>query len=765
MSDVHVPKGDFEILIGSDDSCEIRFQGPKFVAALKRKGDRLFIKDFVGAITINGNHVRKKRYIEITRHDIIEVCSSKLNLDPKVFLGKNRVDLDSSELHLVLSDKTKLCDGVYIRAKSGTITAIMGSSGAGKSIFLDLLNGYTSPSKGQILVDKNFDIQSDFDSIRDFIGYVPQDDVMIPELTVAQSLDYRLRLRYPDMKSIIRQQLIQETCISLGLQKNLDIPIGSSESGIRGLSGGQRRRANIAHELVVKPLILILDEPTSGLSSVDADQVVKLLHDLSRQNGMTIIATVHQPSRDAFQYFDDLLLIGSNGRPAYYGKVNKAVSYFEDTLKIQYNNENPPEYILSLLAEEKSCDRAVSQFKKNIALVRQGSKVKDYIYDVDAHFLNQTKTPQSVTKGKKQTKHGIYRNFRQWSFLFQRNFRVLSRDKINVFLLLGQVPIIAALILAAFYNFADDNEAFEVFARRVYIVGETIENQGGKIDTLWKNSYSQVRDVNNKISKFISEFGSRQRAVVYFILVAASIWFGIMGSCKEIVTEQHILKRELRSCVNLFPYLLAKFSMLILLVGFQTAMLTAIVAPILLKLSLLSSLMLWLVLWIASVTSTALGLCISSFSPTYRFALTAVPLILIPQLIFGGMMRPLATINENNEKLPCIIGALTIQRWAFQASLCTDEFSENRVLKQLVDSHKPSPGEIVDEFDIIKYKDSSILDSFFRSRNINLLSNSELCAFFQKGNRLAFFIPVIMLCAFNAVFLYFSYWKLKRKLL
>lgn len=756
--DIHVGyHGDFKIRFGSDPSCDhIVPQLPGIAAGLKRSVDRLFVKDYGDklGVTINGKDIRKKHWVEVTRYDKIIVYQILLNLSPKVFLGRDVVDLDSSPLRLILPNGKILCDGAYIRAKNGTVTAIMGPAGAGKTLFLNMLNGYKPPSEGKVLINRQLDLQLDYINVRDFIGYVPQDDIMIPELTLQQSLNYRLRLRYPDMPSSVRKSLIKGTCESLGFQGNqlndfLNTVIGSPESGICGLSGGEKRRANIAHELVLKPLLLILDEPTSGLSSVDAEHVVKLLHDLARQNSMTIIATIHQPSRDVFKLFDDLLLISLGGKVAYYGKADKAVSYFEKTTRIFCGTRNPPEYIMSFLSEEHNRSRTVTQFERILGLVRAGSQEYDYIHDFDSKSLSQATVRQSGKKVLKFHKiRALYQNYRQWLVLLHRNLHVLFKDKMNFFLLFGQVPIIAILILFAFHNFGHDNEALDGFARKIYFFGQLKEpfeqqNKSVPVDSLLRQAGLKANDEPYRIS----EFGSRQRGAVYFMLVAASIWFGIIGGCKEIAAEQHILMRELRSYVHLLPCLLAKISMLILVVGFQTAILAAIVAPILLTLPFTSTLLLWTVLWTSAIASAALGLCVSCFSPTYRFALTAVPLLLIPQLVFGGLIRPLANL-QNGTHWPQFIGSLTIQRWAFQASLSADTFGESGVLMQLVDFDQLGATKRYAELNIIRYTDSSIIHSFFHK---------------TWGD--PFLMPMGCLLIFSTVFLCLSYWRLKRKFL
>ena len=244
-----VPSGNFTIRIGSDSSCEFCTPHlPPVAAGLKRIGDRLFIKDFGCRpdLRVNNKKIRKRRWFEVTRYDNIKIGALPFNLSPAVFLGRDRLNLDSSNLRLVLSNGKIICDGAYIRASSATLTAIMGPSGAGKTVFLNMINGYTIPSEGRVLINGKMDLHSEFKTVRDYIGYVPQDDIMIPELTLRQSLNYRLRLRYPDMAFSVRERLIEETCKSLGFKGNelktfLDTVIGSPESGISGLSGGEKK--------------------------------------------------------------------------------------------------------------------------------------------------------------------------------------------------------------------------------------------------------------------------------------------------------------------------------------------------------------------------------------------------------------------------------------------------------------------------------------------------------------------------------------------
>jgi len=279
------------------------------------------------------------------------------------------MSLDSTRLFLGQRPNNMLCDGLFIRAEAGTITAIMGPAGAGKSVLLEILGAYLRPTRGTVYFD-GVDLHANYKTIRRQIGFVPQADVMIPELTVADSLDYRLRLheRLPREQ---RQQEIERVCASLGfgekLQKILHQRIGSPEWRGDYPSGGERRRINIAHELIGKPSVLFLDEPTSGLSTVDAEKVMTTLRSLADDCELMILMTIHQPSRELFQQMNDLLLI-YRGKPAYYGDAAFAVEYFQQNSNIRLTaDQNPAEFVLDFVRDEELGEAAVKEFEGNLA--------------------------------------------------------------------------------------------------------------------------------------------------------------------------------------------------------------------------------------------------------------------------------------------------------------------------------------------------------------------------------------------------------------
>ncbi|MCK5718969.1 MAG: ABC transporter permease [Thiomargarita sp.] len=332
--------------------------------------------------------------------------------------------------------------------------------------------------------------------------------------------------------------------------------------------------------------------------------------------------------------------------------------------------------------------------------------------------------------------------------LVQRNFRVIFADRLNLALTILQVPLIAALIIGAFYNFDRDKQNFDEAARILYYFGVMKEplEQAHKpihVDKLHRyarflaqetNENTKRNYIKNKIKPFfanknillsdiivkklignmlfISDIASVRRGSVYFLLVAASIWFGIMGSCKEIVTEQHILKRETRSYLFLSPYLAAKIFTLTIILGIQTSLLAILVVPFLLELSWQHTMWIGLILWVAAFTSASIGLFISCVVSSYRVALTLVPLIMIPQLLFGGLLRPLADLENSSvwSQVTNVLNAVTVQRWAFEAILTTDVYANGGILKLQVNP------KVRSELDLLHAKNTSLVNSFFKPR-------------------------------------------------
>lgn len=317
-------------------------------------GDRFFIN----SLDAQG----KTTWEEIQPGEQVFIGRKQISIPRQLFFGEDRITISAYRLFLskkfwqrgFRQETQVFCNDISFQAKPGTITGIMGPSGAGKTVLLNLLSGYvySKENTGRIFLNDSFDVQQDRRLLGRTIGYVPQDDTLIPQLTVQDSLNYAFRLRYPHVESSLKHHIIRDTCQKSGFTKEtetlLSSPIGSPDA--KTLSGGQRKRVNIAHELIRNPLLLFLDEPTSGLSSVDADTVIQSLKDLCEKTRITIILTIHQPSVRSFDLLDRLLLLNQGGNIIYFGGAQKAVEYFEDHTKTTKEpGKNPAEFLLESL--------------------------------------------------------------------------------------------------------------------------------------------------------------------------------------------------------------------------------------------------------------------------------------------------------------------------------------------------------------------------------------------------------------------------------
>ncbi|KAK6246884.1 hypothetical protein QUC31_018449 [Theobroma cacao] len=265
--------------------------------------------------------------IEITKRLTIEVAFKDLTITLK---GKNK--------HLMRSVTGKL--------SPGRVSAVMGPSGAGKTTFLSALTGKAPGCimTGRVLINgKDEPIQA----YKKIIGFVPQDDIVHGNLTVAENLWFSARCRLAaDLPKPEKVLVVERVIESLGLQAVRDSLVGTVEK--RGISGGQRKRVNVGLEMVMEPSLLILDEPTSGLDSSSSQLLLRALRREALE-GVNICMVVHQPSYTLFRMFDDLILLAKGGLTVYHGSVKKVEEYFASLGITVPERVNPPDYFIDIL--------------------------------------------------------------------------------------------------------------------------------------------------------------------------------------------------------------------------------------------------------------------------------------------------------------------------------------------------------------------------------------------------------------------------------
>jgi hypothetical protein len=331
-----------------------------------------------------------------------------------------------------------------------------------------------------------------------------------------------------------------------------------------------------------------------------------------------------------------------------------------------------------------------------------------------------------------------------------RNVRVLVSDRFSLGSAVLQAPLLAALTLLAFNGFKTDDSAANYFCRTVHYFHKFKAPYEARGDT---PPYNQIiADTKSAVARetrLISVSAAQRRAALYFVLISATIWIGILGSCRDIVAEKDVLFRELRTCSRIGPCLLAKFSVQVVLVGLQTAAIAAMVYPVLLAHGQRSGLILWGVMWLAGCAAVCLGLLLSSLSPNIRAALTLVPLLMVPQLLLGGLLRPPAQASVESPLRTCF-EHLTLQRWGFEAAVATDRYVAGGVVAvELARWGTPTRcGELAQ----LKPTERNIHSLFFNdAAPESLLARLAPAALGKSGP------PVVMLAVLSGVLLLLAY--------
>ncbi|KAF0972059.1 hypothetical protein FDP41_009755 [Naegleria fowleri] len=244
-------------------------------------------------------------------------------------------------------DSITILNGIDGIAYPGSILAVMGSSGAGKSSLLNILAGQVKPTSGKVIINGLIVKQR----LKSLVGYVYQEDMFMENLTVRETLRYAALLRLPSSTSYAEKMAkVDHVLQLLKLDVCADTLIG--EPGLtKGISGGERKRLSIAIALLTNPPILILDEPTTCLDAKTALDVVDTISQVAKRHNITVIMTIHQPRSDIFEKLENLLLL-TNGRVAYFGSTSKVCKYFKKITFKMNENYNPADFVMDLITED-----------------------------------------------------------------------------------------------------------------------------------------------------------------------------------------------------------------------------------------------------------------------------------------------------------------------------------------------------------------------------------------------------------------------------
>jgi len=527
------------------------------------------------------------------------------------------------------SDGGTAVNDINFSLEGGSLVGILGSSGSGKTSLLNIMSGILKPTSGSIKLNGT-DITNKRNALEGVAGYVPQDDLLIEDLTVFENLYFSACQCFGDKsrEEIIR--ITEQTLLNLGLWEKRTLKVGSPLKNV--ISGGQRKRLNIALELIREPSILFLDEPTSGLSSRDSENIMDLLRDLTLK-GKLIITVVHQPSSEIFKLFDNVIILDHGGNLAYFGNPVEAVIYFK-TLDAQINSsvgECPscgnvnPEMIFNVIEAQ-----VVDEFGR----YTEKRKVKPEEW---AETFREKHTPVHSDEVLEMPENNLKRPspLKQFIIYLLRDFKTKTANRQYMLLMLLEAPVLG-FILSFIIRYIPDPRS----------------------------------------DKYLF-FDNENIPIYIFMAIIVALFLGLTISAEEIFRDRKILKRERFLGLNRHSYLFSKVVILLLISVIQVFLFLIIANPVLEVKGLFWKY--FMALFTTAFFANLIGLNISA---SFNSAITiyiVIPLIIIPMMVLSGAMFPFDKLNRiisSVDKVP-FIAEIMPTRWTYEA-LMVSQFKDNK---------------------------------------------------------------------------------------
>ncbi len=578
---------------------------------------------FYAGATIHGAKIQNINY-----SDISFISNHKEKIEP--------INLQVNNILFRYKNSDQGVGVIDFHTQGGNLIGILGASGTGKSTLLKIISGLIEPQTGQVLINNETVYKND--SINKIIGFVPQDDYFIENLTVNENIKFYSELSTSGLSETERQHKINDLLEEIGIFPIKNRIIGSGLN--KNISGGQRKRMNVGLELLRDPQILILDEPTSGLSYTESLNIIRSLKEQSYR-GKLVVTTLHQPSSEIFTMLDQILILDKGGIPIYFGNPADAISYFKTNKQL----------INPLATKCPTCGyvdagqvfEIIEETKINAHNeIERVVKPEEWHLFYKSQLLNLI--PEKTTEDEVYELHNTYtksvKRLPQFKTYLKRNVYSKWRNLQYVLLIIGEAPLLA-LILSYFSK---------------YIPG-TPDNP---------DQYSYY--LNDNIPAYI------------FMSVIVALFLGLTVSAEEIIGDKIQLMREKFLGLSRFAYINSKVIYLISISALQT-FLYILVGNSILEIRLVFS-DFWLMLFSVFCFGNLLGLNLSSSLKSAIAIYISIPLIVIPQILLGGMIIEYHKINKGYKAhiATPVIADLMVTRWAFEG-ITVNQFKNNKLAK------------------------------------------------------------------------------------
>ena len=684
---IDIEKDDFFYVISTsskDSDISVKYLSNENVYFLHVKSVNIYFFYYKGSLELflNGLPVHKNRIYLFANGSTLKIPNTKPIYYSDIvayFLKETEqveIVFDVNHVKFVFPTGHIGLHDITFSEKQGKLIGILGASGSGKTTLLNVLSGIYRPTQGEVKIN-GIDLHKNEEDLKGVIGLVPQDDLLIEELTVFENLYYNAKLCFKDKTNEEIEEIVNKQLESLGLYEIKDLKVGSPFN--KFISGGQRKRLNIALELIREPYVLFLDEPTSGLSSRDSENVMSLLRELTLK-GKLIFVVIHQPSSYIFKMFDNVLIMDVGGYMVYYGNPIESVIYFK-TADNQIDN---------LLGECPTCGNVNPELIFNILDAKVVDEFGNYtkkrkVSPKEWHerFKESIKLPKYDKPESKQQLNTFLKLpsiFKQMLVYLIRDLKSKIADKQYMILNLFEAPLLAFILTITIFYIADPS------------------------------SHTYVFRENENIPIYI------------FMSIIVAHFLGMTISADEIFKDRKLLLREKFLNLSRLSYLMSK---VLILFGFSAIQMLTFV--------LIGNFILgikglyweyWFVLFSMATFSNLLGLNISSSFNSVVTIYILIPLLMIPQMILGGAMFSFDKLNRvftRPDKVP-IIADLMATRWAYEALMVT-QFKDNKFEKKFYPLEKE---ESIYNFKQVYYlpKLQEALD--FYSENLNTKNKDSL---------------------------------------